>query len=101
MPPRTTPPSPRLPLTHLAHAYGVGFFSCSRLRGRRRWVPLGSRLRLEDLLGDVEVGGYGLDVVELVEPLDQAQQAIRLAAADRDDRLRLHRDLGRARLDPG
>src|SRR3972149_1166330 len=42
--------------------------------------PLGSRDGLEDLVGNVVIGEHGLDVVQLLQRLDQAQHAGRVPA---------------------
>ena len=48
----------------------------------------------EDVLGDVEVGGDPLDVVEVLEQLDQAERLARLGLVELDGLLGDHRDLG-------
>src|SRR5260370_11596547 len=47
-----------------------------------RILKLGSRDGLEDLVGDVVVRVHGLNVVQLLHRLNQAQHAVRVLALD-------------------
>src|SRR4051812_28812365 len=77
---------------------------------RRKCSRSGPRLRLrlaapepparstrdlgEELLGDVEVRGHPLDVVQILERFDEAQVLARSLLVDRDRALGDHRALG-------
>src|SRR4051794_3013645 len=61
---------------------------------------LSRRFGFEHLVWDVEVRVDRLDVVQLVEILDERQEAARLAVGHLYHRLRLHRQLRGGDLDP-
>src|SRR5438105_5238314 len=85
------------PLASTSTPPGAGSMSpypvATRPGSTPRTVRLGSRDGLENLVGDVVVRVHGVNVVQLLQRLDQAQHAGRVLALDPHRELRHERHL--------
>src|SRR5690349_13968077 len=100
------PSSRTIPNPRLAAPGSIPITTCMRRDSALRAgclpgaLPLDGDL-LEQMLRDVEVGVDVVDVVVVVEVVEQGEERFRVALADLDRALRLHRHLGGLDLHPG